>query len=59
VLLVGVGVRHEVDVADGLAEHGVAVGNLVPGVNLMVLKNRPKINLSLTVEMNTLNSLKE
>jgi len=30
--LVGVGVGEEVDVADGLAEHGVTVGNLVPQV---------------------------
>jgi len=30
VFLVGVSVGHEVDVADGLAEHGVAVRNLIP-----------------------------
>ncbi len=29
---IGVGVGEEVDVADGLAEDGVAVGNLVPQV---------------------------
>ena len=29
---IGVGVGEEIDVADGLAEDGVAVGNLVPQV---------------------------